>query len=193
MKKLVLSDLQNIYEYEKNRDVTRKEVIAYKRVRRFQLGPDIVVTFENRTTMTFQVHEMMRAERMVHDEQIQEELDIYNSLLPNGSDLSATLFIEITAEHEIREKLHQFLGLTNGESVFVRFGDHSVPAQFEEGREEEDKISSVHYIRFPFTDAQRAAFKDLNLAASLDISYRDYTYSIPMSPETRASLIADLS
>lgn len=192
MSKLVLDDLINIYEYEKQRDDIRKDVIAYKRLRRFQLGPDVVMTFENRRTMTFQVQEMMRAERMVHDEQIQEELDIYNSLLPSATELSATLFIEITEDARIREMLHKFLGMTSGESVFLEVAGLRAPAVFEEGREEEDKISSVHYIRFPLDESVKAAFLDQKKAAAFVIDYQDYQYRVDISPESRASLVADL-
>ena len=95
MKALVQDDLMNILEYEKVRDEYRKEMIEYKRHRRITLGQYITITFENRKTMKFQIQEMMRTERMVQDHQIQSELDIYNSLLPQQNGLSATLFIEI--------------------------------------------------------------------------------------------------
>ena len=82
MKPIVLSDLMNIIEYEKVRNDYRSELMDYKKKRRISLGPNITITFENRKTMKFQIQEMMRAERMVHDYQIQEEIDVYNSLLP---------------------------------------------------------------------------------------------------------------
>ncbi len=90
------SDLMNIIEYEKVRKEYRKDIILYKKNRRIKLGPNITITFENMKTIKFQIQEMMRAERMVHDHQIQEELDIYNSLFPPKNGLRATLFIEVT-------------------------------------------------------------------------------------------------
>ena len=83
MELLKPSDLMNIIDYEKVREEYRKDIIYYKKKRRLSLGPDITVTFENRKTMKFQIQEMMRAERMVHDRQIKDELDVYNSLLPD--------------------------------------------------------------------------------------------------------------
>ena len=79
------SDLLNIIDYEKQRDNYRQELISYKKNRRFKLGPNILMTFENMKTMKFQIQEMMRAERMVHDSQIEEEIDVYNPLIPKGT------------------------------------------------------------------------------------------------------------
>ena len=124
MKHIVLSDLMNIIEYEKVRNDYRSELMEYKKNRRISLGPNISITFENRNTMKFQIQEMMRAERMVHDHQIQEEIDVYNSLLPLENGLSATLFIEVTDEAQIRPVLNQFIGMTEGERVYFEFGDY---------------------------------------------------------------------
>ena len=85
------ADLLNIIDYEKQRDTYRSELIDYKKNRRFKLGPNILITFENSRTMKFQIQEMMRAERMVHDSQIEEELNVYNPLIPSGDELSACL------------------------------------------------------------------------------------------------------
>ena len=120
MKPIVLADLMNILEYEKVRNEYRSELMDYKKNRRIPLGPNITITFENRKTMKFQILEMMRAERMVHGHQIQEEIDVYNSLLPLENGLSATLFIEVTDETKIRPVLNQFIGLTNGEPFFLK-------------------------------------------------------------------------
>ena len=152
------SDLLNIIDYEKQRDTYRSELIDYKKNRRFKLGPNILITFENSKTMKFQIQEMMRAERMVHDSQIEEELNVYNPLIPGGDELSATLFIEITDPEKIRPVLDSFIGLTEGVNVFFEIDGEKVVAEFEEGREKEDNISSVHYIRFPFTEEQKNNF-----------------------------------
>jgi len=192
MKQIVLSDLMNILEYEKVRNEYRQDIMNYKKNRRISLGPNITITFENRKTMKFQIQEMMRAERMVHDHQIQEEVDVYNSLLPNEKELSATLFIEITEEEKIRTLLNTFLGLTDSETIGFEFGDHKIFAQFEEGREEEDKISSVHYIHFKFSDADINAFNDLSINATFSIHYNNYQFTEPLTEKMRNSLINDI-
>ena len=131
MKPIVISDLMNIIEYEKVRNDYRSELMDYKKMRRISLGPNITITFENRKTMKFQIQEMMRAERMVHDNQIQEEIDVYNSLLPLVNGLSATLFIEVTDEAQIRPVLNQFIGLTEGKAIYFEIEDQKIYAEFE--------------------------------------------------------------
>lgn len=192
MKPIVLADLMNILEYEKVRNEYRSELMDYKKNRRISLGPNITITFENRKTMKFQIQEMIRAERMVHGHQIQEEIDVYNSLLPLENGLSATLFIEVTDETKIRPVLNQFIGLTNGETIFFEIGDQKVLAEFETGREESDKISSVHYIQFNFDPKLQTDFIDHSENVKLVIDYNDYAYEALLNSEMRQSLSEDL-
>ena len=190
---LEVSDLLNIIEYEKQRDNYRKDIIEYKKNRRFKLGPNILITFENSKTMKFQIQEMMRTERMVHDNQIEEELTVYNPLIPQGNELSATLFIEITDPEKIRPVLDGFIGLTRGTAVFIDIDGDKVCANFELGREKDDNISSVHYIRFPFSDEQKKNFTKESINGSINIEYNDYKYSINLSVENKESLANDFS
>ena len=185
------SDLLNIIDYEKQRDTYRSELIDYKKNRRFKLGPNILITFENSKTMKFQIQEMMRAERMVHDSQIEEELNVYNPLIPSGDELSATLFIEITDPEKIRPVLDSFIGLTEGVNVFFEIDGEKVVAEFEEGREKEDNISSVHYIRFPFTEEQKNNFINDSSSISINIDYGEYSHSIVLDDNMRNSLADD--
>ena len=185
------SDLLNIIDYEKQRNSYRTELIDYKKNRRFNLGPNILITFENSRTMKFQIQEMMRAERMVHDSQIEEELNVYNPLIPKGNELSATLFIEITDPQKIRPVLDSFIGLTGGENVYFDINGEKVSAQFEEGREKEDNISSVHYIRFLFTEEQKILFINESSTISINIEYNDYQHSIDLNEKMRESLSSD--
>ncbi len=185
------SDLLNIIDYEKQRDTYRSELIDYKKNRRFKLGPNILITFENSKTMKFQIQEMMRAERMVHDNQIEEELNVYNPLIPRGNELSATLFIEITDPGKIRPVLDSFIGLTEGVNVFFEIDGEKVVAEFEEGREKEDNISSVHYIRFPFTEQQKNNFVNDSSSISIHIDYGDYSHNIVLDDNMKNSLNDD--
>ncbi|MCA0447769.1 MAG: DUF3501 family protein [Bacteroidetes bacterium] len=192
MKTIEINELLNIIDYEKVRNTYRSDIISYKTNRRVLLGNQISMVFENRKTMKFQIQEMMRAERMVHNEAIQHEIDVYNSLLPAENELSATLFIEITEEEKIREDLHKFLGLTDGKSLWIEFGSNKVFAEFEAGRSEEDRISSVHYIRFAFTPAQIEEFQNSQVPAYMKISQNSYQHSLLLGNEIRTSLISDL-
>lgn len=193
MKKIVIADLLNILEYEKVRETYRSELLEYKSNRRISLGPHITMTFENKRTMKFQIQEMMRAERMVHDAQIQEEIDIYNSLLPKDDSLSATLFIEVVEEAMIKPILNQFIGLTLGKTLYFNLEGTRVYAEFEAGREEEDRISSVHYIQFPFDDDAKRNFLKPGQAVSIGIDYKDYVHEVKLAPAMVEALCEDLS
>ena len=193
MELLKQTDLMNIIDYEKVREKYRKDIIDYKKERRLSLGPNITITFENRKTMKFQIQEMMRAERMVHDRQIKEELDIYNSLLPEKNGLSATLFIEVTKETQIHSVLNKFIGLTVGNNLYFQIGEQKVFARFEKGREETGKISSVHYLQFDLDEKNITDFLNDGIAVAITIDYNDYQYSKILTKTMRSSLIKDLT
>ena len=186
-------ELLNIIEYEKVRSDYRKDIIAYKKNRRFTLGPNVTIIFENKKTLMFQIQEIMRAERLVHEKQIQEEIDVYSSIMPSEKELSATLFLEVTEEHKIRSVLDSFIGLSLNNSVYFKIGDIKVYAVFESGREKEDNISSVHYIKFPFDQKAINGLKDNDLKLSLNIDYNEYRYFHEISDSSRISLQKDLS
>ena len=192
MKTLNKESLMDIIEYEKVRHEYRKEIIDYKVNRRVSLGPNVTMVFENEKTLSFQIQEIMRAERLVHDEQIQEEIEVYNSIMPPNGGLSATLFIEITDESKIKSVLNDFIGLTDGDNLYFEIGDEKVFAKFEEGREEEDKISSVHYVQFHFSEDQKNQLADLSQNANIVIDYNKYIHSVSVKDEMRQSLVNDL-
>ena len=150
------------------------------------------MVFENKKTLTFQIQEIMRAERLVHESQIQNEIDVYSSIMPPDNGLSATLFLEVTEEKKIRPILDSFIGLSYGENIFFQIGDERIPAIFESGREKEDNISSVHYIKFNFNEEHKTKFMDLNIKVNLVINFKDYNHSIEIMNKTRDSLQNDL-
>lgn len=192
MKTLNKESLLDIIEYEKIRHDYRKEIIDYKINRRIALGPNVTMVFENEKTLSFQIQEIMRAERLVHDEQIQEEIEVYNSIMPPSGGLSATLFIEITDEKKIKSVLNDFIGLTNSDNLYFEIGDEKVFARFEEGREKEDKISSVHYVQFYLNQNQKDQLADLSQTVNIVIDYKNYVHSVSVKDEMRQSLVNDL-
>ena len=192
MKTLNKESLMDIIEYEKVRHEYRKEIIDYKVNRRVALGPNVTMVFENEKTLSFQIQEIMRAERLVHDVQIQEEIEVYNSIMPPNGGLSATLFIEITDESKIKSVLNDFIGLTDGDNLYFEVGNEKVFAKFEEGREEEDKISSVHYVQFYFNQNQKDQLVDLSQNVNIVIDYKNYVHSVQVKDEMRLSLADDL-
>ena len=193
MKSLAADTLMNIIEYEKERHTYRQDIIAYKKNRRISLGPNVMLTFENEKTLTFQIQEIMRAERLVHDEQIQEEVDVYNTIMPPENGLSATLFIEVVEEAKIRPVLNKFIGLTDRQSLYLDINGEKIYAEFEQGREEENKISSVHYVQFQFSSEQKNNFTDSESKTKLGIDYKDYKYTETVPDGLQRSLCEDLS
>ena len=192
MKSLAADTLMNIIEYEKLRHTYRQDIIAYKKNRRISLGPNVMLTFENEKTLTFQIQEIMRAERLVHDEQIQEEVDVYNTIMPPENGLSATLFIEVVEEAKIRPVLNKFIGLTDRQSLYLDINGEKIYAEFEQGREEENKISSVHYVQFQFSSEQKNNFTDSESKTKLVIDYKNYKYAEPVPDGLQRSLCDDL-
>ena len=193
MKTLSASTLMNIIEYEKVRHTYRQDIIAYKKNRRISLGPNVMLTFENEKTLTFQIQEIMRAERLVNDEQIQEEVDVYNTIMPPENGLSATLFIEVVEEAKIRPVLNKFIGLTDRQSLYLDINGEKIYAEFEQGREEENKISSVHYVQFQFSSEQKNNFTDSESKIKLGIDYKDYKYTETVPEGLQRSLCEDLA
>lgn len=191
MKKIALSDVKNLYEYEKVRDRFRQGIIERKKRRRVNVGNEISLVFENRETVLFQIQEMIRAERIVADEKIQEEIDVYNELLPEPGQLSATLLIEIEDQDHLKEEIDRFFGIDEDERVYFQIGrGHAVLGGFESGHSKEDKISAVHFVRFTFTPAEIEAFRHEEVA--LVVNHPNYRARATLPPEIKASLLEDL-
>ena len=131
MNLLTPQDLLPIEEYEQKREAFRSQIIALKQRRRISLGPLITLVFENHDTLRFQVQEMVRVERIVDPGKVQDELDVYNALLPSQGELSATLLIEIPDEDLLKEMLPRLVGVE--QSLYAKVGGLVVPAAGEEG------------------------------------------------------------
>lgn len=160
-RKLELSDILDLRAYERVRDERRVEIIEIKRRRRVHLGTVVTLMFENRATMQSQIHEMMRAEKVVSDEQVLEELHAYNPLIPEAGQLSATLFIELTTSEQMLEWLPKLVNIES--SIAFQLSDGStVMAIAEESHAEmltrDNVTAAVHYIRFEFTPKQVELF-----------------------------------
>src|ERR1041384_6365184 len=171
MNTVSLDDIIGLSAYEKVRDQLRRDIIELKQKRRVPIGPRVSLVFENRETVIFQIQEMLRAERITDIDKIREEIDVYNGLIPNADELSATMFLEIEDQTHLRDELLKFLGID--EALFLDIGTQSVHARFEEGRSKEDKISAVQYVRFPCRAEAAAALRS-GEAAQLRIDHRNY-------------------
>ncbi len=194
MQKISRSDVRDLVQYEKVRDEMRRRLIALKRSRRVAVGDRLTFLFENRETVLFQIQEMMRTERMVDEQKIAEEIEINNEMIPGERELSVTMFIEVDEPGQIREVLDRFQGIDRGEVVYLEVGGRRrIPGIFEGGRSKEDKISAVHYAKFPFSEAARDAFLDLSLPVDLVVNHPRYTARTKIDGETRQGLIEDLT
>src|SRR3990172_1646086 len=138
MKKLTLQDIRSLFEYQREREEFRREVIDVTRKRRVHLGELVSLVFENRDTVRFQVQEMMRTERMTDEAAIQEELDVFNPLIPDEGELSATMFIEIADPQRVEEELNRLVGIED--SVYLQIGDeYTEKGRAEPGRTTQEK------------------------------------------------------
>jgi len=191
--KLNLADIADTRAYERTRPEFQKRLFELKRKRRVPVGPIITLMFENRETMRFQVQEMARAERMATDEQIQAELDVYNALIPDAGELSATLFVELTSRRELEEWLPKLVGIERSVQLWLSDGT-VIGAAPEDGHADQltrdDVTASVHYVRFSLTPEQidRLAAGP----ASIAVCHPSYSETTALSGDTRSELLTDL-
>jgi hypothetical protein len=193
MKPVGRDELLNLYEYEKVREARRREIIALKQRRRVQVGRYLSLVFENRATVWFQIQEMIRAERIIDDAKVADELTVYNDLLPGPGELTATMFIEIGDSASIKPVLDALLGIDTRDYVRMEVGPHVSVGRFETGHSDEElgKLSAVHFVRFPLTPAARAAFATSEVALVVD--HPNERARTILSAETKASLAEDLA
>src|SRR5580693_6974221 len=201
-RKLTLDDITDLRAYERERDEYRRTVIALKARRRVAVGPIVSLVFENRETMRSQIQEMARAEKMVSDEQIQKELDVYNALIPGPGELSATLFIELTGEDALRDWLPRLVGIEH--AVVLRLPEgpggtgggggpvvRAVPeAAHEEALTRPEITASVHYIRFTLDPDQVDRFAAGPVTLAVD--HPEYRAESVLSEIVRTELLTDL-
>ena len=193
MNVLTRDDVLPLEEYERQREAYRSRIIALKQRRRMSLGPLMTLVFENRETLRFQVQEMIRAERILEPSKVQDELDVYNELLPSAQELSATLLIEITEAGTMKEWLDRFMGLDRGRTVAIVAGGESAFGEFEGGHSHETKISAVHFVRFRPSEVMRRAFADLREPVSLTVDHNGYNETVPVPGNLREEWLSDLS
>jgi hypothetical protein len=191
MNKVSMEDITGLASYEKVREGVRQRIIDLKKSRRVAIGDKVSLVFENRDTVIFQIQEMLRAERITDLDKIREEIDVYNGLLPDSGELSATLFLEIAEQSRVREELLKFLGID--EALYLKIGDRSIHARFEPGHSKEDKISAVQYVRIPLSAEERRAFVEGKEPVALVIDHPNYGASAAIDADTRKSLSLDLT
>ena len=194
MNKLSVNDLFSLERYARERPAFRTRVLEHKRDRQLAVGPHATWLFEDRLTVQYQIQEMLRAERIFEPEGIEEELESYNPLIPDGQNWKVTLLIEFPEEGERRRQLALLKGIEDRCWVQVA-GHEPVFAIADEDleRENEEKTSSVHFLRFELTPPMIASLRSgSELAVGTDHErYKQVVRPVPAA--TRAALVADLS
>ena len=178
-------------DYVRVRDDRRRAMSQLKKTRRVHVGPDVTFYFENRDTMLHQVHEMLAVEKG-GEEQVEGELRAYNPLIPRGRELVATMMIEIDDALRRESVLRQLGGIDK--TIVLTIGGETIAAVPESDVERttpDGKTSSVHFVRFPFTDAQVAAFRDPGARVVLGFSHPAYGHMTAIQDAVRAALSED--
>lgn len=193
MAKLTRDDLYSLEDYAQMRDDFRTKVMAHKKNRRLELGENVVLHFEDQLIMHYQVQEMLRAEKIFESRGIEDELNAYNPLIPDGTNFKATMMIQYSDIDERKIMLEKLVGIedltwlqVNGHDKVFAISDEDMD------RATETKTSAVHFLRFELTPEMITALKE---GATLDagIDHDSYSCSIhPVTTNITASLVEDL-
>jgi len=184
--------LMTLEAYAKYRKQHKPEVVAHRRLRSVALGEHINVQFEDERTVRYQIQEMLRIEKIFEEEGIQAEIDVYGPMVPDGTNWKATLLLEYPDVHERRRELARLIGVED--RMFVEVEGHAriyAIADEDLERENEEKTSSVHFLRFEFPSAAREAVR-AGAAVKLGCDHPNYPAHVSIAAETLASLAGDL-
>ena len=191
MKKLIMSDLLSLEEYDKSREQIKADLISHKKNRSIKIGDHILILFEDYETIKYQVQEMLRIEKIFKEKDIQEEIDAYESLIPDGNNLKATMLIMYTDERERKvmlNKLHDlennvWLSIDNSKRIFA-VSDEDLE------RSRDEKTSAVHFLRFQLNDSEVNLFKESrNIVFGVD--HEEYNLQSELDQNTIDSLLKD--
>ncbi|GAB4207318.1 MAG: DUF3501 family protein [Tibeticola sp.] len=191
--KITPDSLMTLEAYSKWRKAHKAEVMAHRRQRTVHLGEHLTVQFESELSMRYQIQEMLRIEKIFEEDEIQQEIDAYAPLVPDGSNWKATLMIEYTDVNERKRELARLIGVED--RMFVEVEGHArvyAIADEDLDRETEEKTSAVHFLRFELSPAMRAAVK-AGAAVKLGCDHTHYPAHVTIAPETLASLAGDLA
>lgn len=194
MPPITRDSLMSLEQYARERKAFRARVLAHKKDRTLPLGDHLTLIFEDELTIRYQIQEMLRIEKIFEEDGINGELEAYNPLVPDGSNFKATLLIEYPDVEERRQRLARLKGIED--AVWVRVeGCDRVPAIADEDlvRENEEKTSAVHFLRFELTPAMKDRLKQ-GVALAVGVDHPEYTAAVAAVGENlRRSLLADLN
>ena len=191
-REITRDDILPMDQYATERAERRKQISAVKQSRRVAVGPDATFYFENYDTMWYQIHEMLHVEKG-GDEQIADELEAYNPLIPKGNELVATMMIEIDEPGRRDKVLRQLGGIEN--TITIAIGDDVIQAVTEndvERTKSDGKTSSIHFLHFPLSAEQIDSFKTTSTKTVLGFGHEHYAHMAIIPDAARSSLIGDL-
>ena len=190
--KITADSLMTLEAYSKWRKANKADVIAHRKLRTVLLGEHLNVQFESETTIRYQIQEMLRIEKIFEEEGIQDEIDAYGPLVPDGSNWKATMLLEYADIHERKRELAKLINVED--RMFIEVEGHArvyAIADEDLDRETEDKTSSVHFLRWELTPAMRAAVL-AGAGVKIGCDHTHYPVHQQIAPETLASLAGDL-
>ena len=189
--KLKIEDLLSLEDYDNQREVIKKDLIDHKKNRAVSIGKHIILLFENYSTIKYQVQEMLRIEKIFNKKEIQEEIDAYNPLIPDGDNLKATMLIMYPDVEERKVMLSKLHDIEN--NVWLSMGSKKVTALADEDleRSRDNKTSAVHFLRFQFDKDDITEFH-ANEKITVGVDHSEYKEEIILLPEVRSSLTKDL-
>jgi len=190
--KLKIENLLSLEDYDNQRDDIKKDLIEHKKHRTVSIGEHIILLFENYSTIKYQVQEMLRIEKIFNKKEMQEEIDAYNPLIPDGNNLKATMLIMYPDVDERKVMLSKLHGIEN--NIWLSCGSRKITAFADEDleRSTDNKTSAVHFLRFQLDEDDITGFLS-NEKISMGVNHNEYNKEIDLEPDTRASLIKDLN
>ncbi len=186
------ADLMSLEEYAEKRPEFRQKVLAHKKPRQIALGPNTTLYFEDRLTLLYQIQEMLRIEKVFEADGINDELEAYNPLIPDGRNFKATFMIEYPDPEVRAAQLQKLVGIED--LVWMQVGEHDKVwsiADEDLERSTETKTSAVHFLRFEISDEMAQALKD-GASWQIGVQHPVYTYAVAIDGATRESLLNDL-
>jgi hypothetical protein len=193
MPRITRDSLMTLEAYSNVRSDFRANVMAHKKARTVHLGEHVTLLFEDEMTMRYQVQEMLRAERIFEEEGIQDELDAYNPLIPDGSNWKATMLIQYEDVAQRQQALAQLKGIEKRVWIQVEGGPRVYAVADEDlERENEAKTASVHFLRLELDDASKQALRD-GAALAMGVDHHGYRATAQVGPAVRDSLLKDLA
>lgn len=190
MKQLAVADLMTLEAYSRERPVFRDRVLAHKKQRTVSVGPHVTLLFEDRLTVKYQIQEMLRIERLFEADDIAAELAAYNPLIPDGTGLVATLLIEYPDPQVRAERLRALKGIERQVCLWID-GERFLPRADEDlDRENDEKTSAVHFLRYPIAQPARERFAAS--AVRIEVDHPEYRHACVLADSVRAALARDL-